>query len=127
MANGVRSATQNIGYAVSTAMSLALITSWLAPEQKRAAFAGTLARLSGDALTPFDWGYRAALLVMAGFCMVGLVASLLRNPPPPSRIPPAPTRGQAPAPDPVPTRPRPLRSECWITSEAASTASRVVS
>ena len=79
IANGVRSMLQNTGYVVSTAMSLAIVTSPLTPGQKQAAYAGTLSRLSPQALDNFTGGYRAALAVLAGICGLGMVLSLARN------------------------------------------------
>ena len=81
IANGVRSMLQNTGYAVSTAMSLAIVTSPLTPGQKQAAYAGTLSRLSPHALDNFTGGYRTALAVLAGICVLGMVLSLARNGP----------------------------------------------
>jgi EmrB/QacA subfamily drug resistance transporter len=77
--NGVRSMLQNTGYAVSTAMSLAIVTSPLTPGEKQAAYAGTLSRLSAQALDNFTGGYRIALAVLAGICVLGMVLSLARN------------------------------------------------
>lgn len=79
IANGVRSMLQNTGYAVSTAMSLAIITSPLTARQKQAAYAGTLSRLSPHALDDFTDGYRTALAVLAGICVLGMLISLARN------------------------------------------------
>ncbi|MFI6344235.1 MFS transporter [Streptomyces sp. NPDC050560] len=79
IANGVRSMLQNTGYVVSTALSLAIVTSPLAPHEKRAAYAGTLSRLSGAALDAFTTGYRVALTVLAGTCLLGMLLSLTRN------------------------------------------------
>lgn len=70
---------QNTGYVVSTAMSLAIVTSPLTPGQKQAAYAGTLSRLSPQALDNFTGGYRTALAVLAGVCVLGMVLSLARN------------------------------------------------
>jgi EmrB/QacA subfamily drug resistance transporter len=77
--NGVRSMLQNTGYAISTAMSLAIVTSPLTPDQKQAAYAGTLSRLSRQALDAFTGGYRTALAVLAGVCVLGTFLSLARN------------------------------------------------
>ncbi|HVT70085.1 MAG TPA: DHA2 family efflux MFS transporter permease subunit [Trebonia sp.] len=77
--NGVRSMLQNTGFAVSTAMSLAIVTSPLSPGQKQSAFAGTLSRLSSSALDNFTGGYRTALAVLAGVSVLGMVLSLARN------------------------------------------------
>ncbi|OLT23123.1 hypothetical protein BJF78_07025 [Pseudonocardia sp. CNS-139] len=82
VANGLRSALQNSGFVVGTALSLAIVTSWLSQEEKRAAYAGTLSRLTGDSLAGLTTGYRVAFATMAAVCALALVASLLRNPPP---------------------------------------------
>jgi EmrB/QacA subfamily drug resistance transporter len=82
IANGVRSMLQNTGFVVSTAMSLAIVTSPLDPTEKRAAYAGTLSTLSPHALDAFTRGYRTAFVVLAASCVVGVVASLSRNPAP---------------------------------------------
>jgi EmrB/QacA subfamily drug resistance transporter len=79
IANGIRSMLQNTGYVVSTAMSLAIVTSPLTPAQKQAAYAGTLSKLSRHALDAFTGGYRIALAVLAGVCVLGMVLSLARN------------------------------------------------
>jgi EmrB/QacA subfamily drug resistance transporter len=79
IANGVRSMLQNSGYVVSTAMSLAIITSPLDPTEKRSAYAGTLSQLSRHALQAFTGGYRFAFAVLAGACTVGVIASLSRG------------------------------------------------
>jgi EmrB/QacA subfamily drug resistance transporter len=83
VANGVRSMLQNTGYAVSTALSLALVTRPLSPDQQRAAYAGTLARLPGGDLAAFIGGYRVAFIVLLSLCLVGAVASLARGSSPP--------------------------------------------
>jgi EmrB/QacA subfamily drug resistance transporter len=80
IANGVRSMLQNTGFVVSTAMSLAIVTSPLDPLEKRAAYAGTLSTLSSHALDAFTRGYRIAFVVLAAACAVGMVASLSRGP-----------------------------------------------
>jgi EmrB/QacA subfamily drug resistance transporter len=80
VANGVRSMLQNTGFVVSTAMSLAIVTSPLGAGEKRAAYAGTLSQLSGSALQQFTGGYRVAFWVLAGACAAGLAASLNRGP-----------------------------------------------
>ncbi len=82
IANGVRSMLQNTGFVVSTALSLAIVTSPLDPLAKQAAYAGTLSDLSTNALESFTRGYRVAFVVLAGACLVGMVASLARNPRP---------------------------------------------
>ncbi|MGF7237891.1 MAG: MFS transporter, partial [Frankia sp.] len=85
IANGVRSMLQNTGFVVSTALSLAIVTSPLDPVAKQAAYAGTLSALSTSGLDAFTAGYRVAFAVLAGACVIGMVASLARNPPTPRR------------------------------------------
>ncbi|NHC13846.1 MFS transporter [Motilibacter deserti] len=79
IANGVRSMLQNTGFVVSTAMSLAIVTSPLAEAEKRAAYAGTLSALPGQDLDGFVDGYRVALLVLFALCVLGALASALRG------------------------------------------------
>jgi EmrB/QacA subfamily drug resistance transporter len=85
IANGIRSMMQNSGYVVSVALSLAIITSPLAASAKKAAYAGTLSSLPGGTLKDFTTGCRTALLVLAAMTIVGMVASLRRDPPPAGR------------------------------------------
>jgi MFS family permease len=95
IANGVRSMLQNTGYVVSTAMCLAIVTGPLVPNEKRAAYAGTLSKLSDSALRAFTNGYRVAFVVLAAACLVGVVGSLSRG----RRVtggPPASGRGAGP-------------------------------
>lgn len=85
IANGIRSMMQNSGYVVSVALSLAIITSPLTASAKKAAYAGTLSSLPGGMLDAFTIGCRWALLVLAAMTIVGMVASLRRDPPPAGR------------------------------------------
>jgi hypothetical protein len=48
-------------------------------DKAQAAYAGTLSRLSRPALDSFTGGYRTALTVLAGACLLGLALSLARN------------------------------------------------
>jgi MFS family permease len=80
IANGLRSMLQNTGFVVSTAMSLAIVTSPLSDAEKRAAYAGTLSSLPGHELGGFVGGYRLAFLVLFGLCVLAAGASLLRGP-----------------------------------------------
>lgn len=79
VANGVRSMLQSTGGLTSTAMALAIVTSPLSSVEKRAAYSGTLSRLPGRDLSAFIGGYRVALLVLFGLCVVAALASLLRG------------------------------------------------
>jgi EmrB/QacA subfamily drug resistance transporter len=78
-ANGVRSMLQNTGFLVSTALTLALITSPLSAVEKRAAYAGTLSRLPGGDLQGFVGSARLTLFVLAALCLTGIAASLGRG------------------------------------------------
>ncbi|WCK52674.1 MFS transporter [Aneurinibacillus sp. Ricciae_BoGa-3] len=78
IANGIRSMLQNMGTVVSTAASLAIITSSLSPSLKQAVYAGTTAQMSEHTVAEFVLGYKAALIVMLLATVCGLVASLLR-------------------------------------------------
>ncbi|MEV0280520.1 MFS transporter [Streptomyces sp. NPDC050610] len=79
IANGVRQTVQNAGYAVSTALSLAIVTGGLPAPVKKAAYAGTVSALSPHTLQAFTTGYRWVLLTLAGTCVLALVASLSRG------------------------------------------------
>ncbi|MGC0367394.1 EmrB/QacA subfamily drug resistance transporter [Rhodococcus sp. 27YEA15] len=80
VANGIRSALQGAGFVVGTALSLGIATSWLDPDEKRAAFAGSLVGLSDEGFSTLTTGYRAAFSVMAGICALALWASIARKP-----------------------------------------------
>jgi EmrB/QacA subfamily drug resistance transporter len=82
VANALRATAQSAGTVTGTALCLAIVTTPLAPADRAAAYAGTLSRLSADALPDFTAGYHRALLVLAAVTAIGAVASLLRNPPP---------------------------------------------
>lgn len=79
IANGLRSMLQNTGFVISTAMSLAIVTSPLNGAEKQAAYAGTLSRLPGGELGKYVDGYRAALLVLLALCVTAGIASALRG------------------------------------------------
>ncbi|RKS68508.1 EmrB/QacA subfamily drug resistance transporter [Motilibacter peucedani] len=79
VANGLRSMLQNTGFVVSTAMSLAIVTSPLAPREKRATYAGTLTQLSPAEVGHFVDGFRTALVVLTVLCVVAAGASLARG------------------------------------------------
>lgn len=79
IANGMRSTLQNAGYVSSTALTLAIVTGPLRPEEKSAAYAGELSRLPGADLDAFTGGYRIALLLLATLTAAGAAVSLLRG------------------------------------------------
>ncbi|BEP11781.1 MFS transporter [Acidothermaceae bacterium B102] len=79
VANGLRSMLQNTGFVVSTAMSLAIVTSPLSQQEKRAAYSGTLSRLSRSEVVHFVGGFRAAVVVLLALCLLAALASSLRG------------------------------------------------
>jgi EmrB/QacA subfamily drug resistance transporter len=78
IANGIRSMLQNVGYVISAALGLAVVTSPLGAAAKRAAYAGTLGRLSRHEVDVFTGGYRLAFALLAALTVVAAAASLLR-------------------------------------------------
>jgi hypothetical protein len=70
---------QNTGFVVSTAMSLAIVTSPLTHAEKKAAYAGTLSQLPGLQLDRFVGGYRTALFVLFALCVLAAIGSALRG------------------------------------------------
>jgi EmrB/QacA subfamily drug resistance transporter len=79
VANGVRAMVQNSGYIISIALALSIVTSSLHPDEKRAAYSGTLSRLSFDGLVRFTHGYHMALYVLTGVTFIGCLASVSRS------------------------------------------------
>jgi EmrB/QacA subfamily drug resistance transporter len=82
IANGVRSMLQSTGTVVSTALSLAVVTSPLSHADKAAAYAGTLSSIRSADLGGFTAAYHRMLLLLAIVSGVAALASLARNPPP---------------------------------------------
>ncbi|MFC7016094.1 DHA2 family efflux MFS transporter permease subunit [Streptomyces viridiviolaceus] len=77
--NGVRQTVQNAGYAVSTALALAIATGGLPAPAKEAAYAGTVSALGPHTLRALTHSYQWALLALATTCVLGLIASLCRG------------------------------------------------
>lgn len=73
-ANGVRSALQNVGYLLSTALALGIATSGLAAADRAAAYAGTLSTAGPAGAAEFAMGVRAALVVLAVLATLALAA-----------------------------------------------------
>ncbi|MEN0137790.1 MAG: MFS transporter [Rhodococcus sp. (in: high G+C Gram-positive bacteria)] len=80
IANGVRQTAQNAGYALSTALALAIVTSGLPGPTKQAAYAGSVSSLTPPTMDALTTGYRWALLTLAITCLLALLASLSRGP-----------------------------------------------
>jgi EmrB/QacA subfamily drug resistance transporter len=79
IANGVRSMLQNMGQVVSTALSLMIVTSGLAPRLQASIYAGNAANLTDRDLQLIDNGFRLALLAMLLATCIGICASLVRG------------------------------------------------
>ncbi|MFC9557708.1 DHA2 family efflux MFS transporter permease subunit [Rhodococcus sp. NPDC056960] len=80
IANGVRQTAQNAGYALSTALALAVVTSGLPGPTKQAAYAGSISGLTPPTMDALTTGYKWALLTLASTCLLALLASLSRGP-----------------------------------------------
>ncbi|MFC0411038.1 MFS transporter [Roseomonas elaeocarpi] len=79
IANGIRSMLQNTGQVSGAALSLAIITSPLAIEAKRAVYSGAVRHFTAEDLAALLGSYRVALSVLLFFCVLGAVLSLLRR------------------------------------------------
>ncbi|ANQ71277.1 hypothetical protein AOT96_10715 [Rhodococcus sp. 008] len=79
IANGVRQTAQNAGFAISTAMALAIVTSGLPSPTKQAVYTGTVSGLDSDTVTAFSSGFKWALLALGTTCVLALIASLSRG------------------------------------------------
>jgi MFS family permease len=83
IANALRATLQQAGYLVSAGLGLALATGWLAPDDRQAAYDGTLGVGAG---ADFVTGFRVAFSVLAALAAIGVAVSCLpqRRPVPPS-------------------------------------------
>ena len=129
-ANGVRSALQNVGYLLSTALALGVSTSGLAATDRAAAYAGTLNATGAAGAAAFTSGVRAALAVLAVLAALALLAcwSLPRSgarPPVRVHVPrPGPSTAPATAPATAPpAAPAQPRSSATAASAANPTTS----
>lgn len=75
IANGVRSALQNVGFLLSTAVALGVATQGLAGEDRAAAYAGTLTT-GPRVVDAFAGGVTVALVVLAVIALLALLACL---------------------------------------------------
>jgi EmrB/QacA subfamily drug resistance transporter len=82
IANGVRSMLQNSGGLLGTALSLSIITAPLTPESRRAVYTGHIGGFTPADMLALLGGYRVALWVLCGFCLVALALNLMRRPRP---------------------------------------------
>ena len=69
----------NTGVVVSTALAMSLVTSAVPSGLRQYVFAGTISRVSPQAVTQLVAGYRRALLVMTVVSALAVVASLGRR------------------------------------------------
>src|SRR5699024_1354082 len=79
IANGARQTVQNAGWALSTALSLAIVIISLPGPLKEAAYSGSINALEPRSLASLTDGYRWALVTLGIICLLALSASLLRN------------------------------------------------
>ena len=79
VANGVRQTVQNAGFAISTALALAIVTSGLPSTAKQAVYTGAVSGLGTDTLQAFSNGFKWALLALGATCVLALIASLSRG------------------------------------------------
>jgi hypothetical protein len=84
--NGTRLMLQNVGFLLSTAVVLTVVTAPLAAGLRGQFFAGTASRVSHDVATQLLSGYRHAILLVAALALAGSVTALA------SRSAPAPAR-----------------------------------
>jgi len=75
IANAVRSALQNAGYLLSTALGLAIATSGLSPAQQGAAYDGSLLGLSARDVDAFVTGTHAAAFTFAALAVLGALVT----------------------------------------------------
>ncbi|MQY31278.1 MFS transporter [Nocardia aurantia] len=76
IANGLRSALQNVGYLLSTALVLTVVTAGLGDGARRAAYSGTLGALGPAESARFAGNLRVAGLVLTAVVAVGVVVCL---------------------------------------------------
>lgn len=76
IANGVRSALQNTGFVLGTALMLSIATAPLSRDSQQAAYAGRLANVSASEVADFLYGCRAALSVSLAVCLLGIALTL---------------------------------------------------
>ncbi|MDR1998782.1 MAG: MFS transporter, partial [Frankiaceae bacterium] len=98
--NAVRMMLMFAGGVIATALSLALITSAVAPGLRSAVFAGTVSHVSGGAVASLRTGYLRAILVLNLLNVIGIIAAGiaqrahrrgLGEPGGPHEVPPAPS------------------------------------
>lgn len=75
IANGMRSALQNTGYVVGTALALSIATAPLSRASQKAAYAGRLSMVSQSEVHAFTSGCRMAIAVL--FCLCATAIALL--------------------------------------------------
>jgi len=74
--NGTRLMLQNVGFLISTAVVLTVVTAPLAASLRGQFFAGTASRVSRVAATHLLTGYRHAILLVAALALAGAVTAL---------------------------------------------------
>lgn len=89
IANGVRQTVQNAGYATSTALARAIVTSGLSSTFRQDVYAGTLSTLAPQALRTLTSGHRWAFLILAVICAPAPITSFNLPGPPGEECEPA--------------------------------------
>lgn len=77
LVNGTRLTLQNVGFVVSTAIVLTLVTAPLAAGVRHEFFAGTASRVSPHLIGPLLTGYSHAFAFLAGSALAGSAAALM--------------------------------------------------
>lgn len=78
MANGLRSMTQNCGFVIGSALSLAIVTSPLSQEARIAIYSGLADALAPDQSLLLQDQYVKAFLLLAGLSILGLACCISR-------------------------------------------------
>lgn len=76
MINGTRLMLQNVGFLISTAVVLTIVTAPLAARLRSQFFAGTASRVSHAAASQLMTGYQHAIVVVAALALTGSVTAL---------------------------------------------------
>jgi EmrB/QacA subfamily drug resistance transporter len=79
IANGVRSMLQNSGGLLGTALALSIVTAPLSPASRQAVYAGRMSGFAPAEMAALVGGYRNALWVLCGLCLLALALGMLRR------------------------------------------------
>ncbi len=79
IANGVRAMSQNAGFLIGTALSLAIATWPLSPSLRQAIYAGSMPTVLGSPSDALAAGFRNAVLGLIALCLAATAISLART------------------------------------------------